>query len=41
MGWEEGGVGGWEVPSTDHTPDHTTLSIPMGSCTVIAIQIST
>lgn len=27
---------GWEASSTDHTRDHTMLSIPIGSCTDIA-----
>lgn len=32
--------GGGGAASTDHTRDHTMPSIPIGSCTGIAIQIS-
>jgi len=36
------GMGGasWEAVSTDHSQDHTMPSIPIDSCTDIAIEIS-
>lgn len=31
----------WDALNTDHTQDHVTLPIPIGSCTDITMQIST